>query len=282
MLTVLEAIKLATEYFEKKEIESARRNAELLLAHLLNCKRLDLYLMFERPLNEDEIDSYRELIARRGKYEPVQYIIGYEEFFGLKFLVDKSVLIPRPETEILVETIINSYNGISNLKVLDIGTGSGNIAVSLKKYLNIESLDAIDISDEAINIARKNAELNLVSGINFSRQNVLNGFVSNARYDLIVSNPPYISEADYESLQKEILLFEPKGALSDNSDGLEFYRRIIKFSCNNLNTNGKLFFELGNDQSNQVEKLLTESNFKNIAVIKDYQQIDRVISGEKS
>ncbi len=281
MLTVLEAIKLATEYFEKKNIESARTNAELLLAHLLNCKRLDLYLKFDRPLSDTELNSYREMISRRGKYEPVQYIIGHEEFFGFKFIVNQSVLIPRPETEILVESIISMYQGISNLIVLDIGTGSGNIAICLKKHLSIEHLDAVDISSDAINIAKQNAELNLVDGINFINQNICNGFVPpSGKYDVIVSNPPYITKEDYQNLQKEILLYEPKSALTDDKDGLEYYKSIVKFSANNLKQNGKLFFELGIGQVKEVEEILQKSGFNNIEIQKDYQQIDRVISGE--
>ncbi len=281
MLTVLEALKLATEYFEKKEIESARMNAELLLAHLLNCKRLDLYLKFDRPLNQKEIDDFRELIARRGKYEPVQYIIGYEEFYGYRFLVDKSVLIPRPETEILVETIINKYNRSEKLNVLDIGTGSGNIAICLKKNLSIENLDAVDISSDAVNLAIRNAELNDVHGINFIQQNIFNEFTPKYYYDLIVSNPPYISSEDYKNLQNEILNFEPKEALTDNYDGLEYYRRIIDFSKQHLKKSGNLFFEIGKDQSIAVKKMMMETDFINIEIVKDYQQIDRVIMGEK-
>lgn len=282
MLTVLEALKLATDYFEKKEIESARLNAELLLAHLLNCKRLDLYLKFDRPLNQKEIDDFRELIARRGKYEPVQYIIGYEEFYGYRFLVDKSVLIPRPETEILVETIINKYNGFEKLNVLDIGTGSGNIAICLKKNLKIENLDAVDLSDDALNIAKQNAALNDANGINFFQQNIFNGFIPKYDYDLIVSNPPYISSEDYINLQNEILHFEPKEALTDNFDGLEYYRHIINFSAQHLKKSGNLFFEIGKDQSIAIKKMMMDIDFINIEIVKDYQQIDRVIVGEKN
>jgi release factor glutamine methyltransferase len=163
MLTVLDAINLSTEFLEKKEIESPRINAELLLAHTLNCKRLDLYLSYDRPLSEDEIKIYREFIRRRSKSEPLQYIIGKVEFYGLEYKVNPSVLIPRQETEILVETIINSVNKEDKLTILDIGAGSGNISISLARYLPNAKITATDKSEDALETARANANLHNVS-----------------------------------------------------------------------------------------------------------------------
>lgn len=282
MLTVLNALQLATGYFEKKEIPSARINAELLLSHLLNCKRLDLYLRFDQPLTENEVEEFRSMISRRGKYEPVQYIIGNTDFYGLNFLVNPSVLIPRPETEILVETIIDNHKYSGPIKILDIGSGSGNIAVSLAKNLSGSDLLSIDISEEALITAQSNAARLNVNNVQFIKADILsNGFADDYLFDLIVSNPPYISESDYSSLQKEITLYEPKNALSDNMDGLNFYRRISRFAVEKLKLGGYLYFEMGIGQSLSVKSIMENNGFGEIKIIQDYQRIDRVIYGVK-
>jgi release factor glutamine methyltransferase len=281
MLTVLEAIKLATEYFEKKEIESPRINAEILLSDVLKCKRLDLYLKFDQPLKESEVDLYREYISRRGKYEPVQYIVGYTEFYGLVFKVGKSVLIPRPETEILVETIINHNKEKDKLDILDIGAGSGNIPVSLARMMPQSKITSIDISESAIEIAKQNAESNNVN-VTFLKQNVFdNPFLFDSKFDVIVSNPPYVDSNEYNNLQKEIIEHEPRFAVTDDSDGLKYYRRICEVAKNILQENGKLYFEMGKGQSQDVRAIMEENGFSEIGIVKDYQQIDRVIYGTK-
>lgn len=280
MLTVLNALKLATEYFEKKEIQSARVNAELLLAHLLNCKRLDLYLRFEQPLAENEVELYRQMITRRGKYEPVQYIIGSTEFYGIHFEVNRSVLIPRPETEILVETIINRYKYDKGLRILDIGCGSGNIAIALAKHLPDSEITTIDVSVEALQLAEENARRNEVVNIKFQFSDIYsNGFDINNKFNLIVSNPPYVSSREFNTLQKEITMYEPKNAVTDDEDGLRFYKRISEFARENLVVGGSLFYEIGADQSDDVKSILLGNGFKSIQIVKDYQKIDRVIYG---
>ena len=282
MLTVLEAINLSTEFLGKRNIESPRINAELLLAHTLSCKRLDLYLSYDRPLNEDEVNIYREFIRRRSKYEPLQYIIGKVEFFGLEFIVNPSVLIPRQETEILVETIINSFKKEDNLKILDIGVGSGNISVSVAKHLHNSKITATDISEQALATAKNNAEMNSVSEkINFINHNILKDDL-NEEFDIIVSNPPYISEKEFPELKDELKVYEPKSALTDFSDGLNYFKVISSKAKSLLKNNGKIFFEVGQGQSEDVEKILRENNFKEILIVKDYLKIDRVISGEKA
>ena len=282
MLTVLEAINLSTEFLGKKEIESPRINAELLLAHTLNCKRLDLYLSYDRPLNEDEVNIYREFIRRRSKSEPLQYIIGKVEFYGLEFNVNPSVLIPRQETEILVETIINSVNKEDNLRILDIGVGSGNISVSLAKHLPYSKITATDISEEALVIAKANAEMNNVSErINFINHNILADDLAD-EFDIVVSNPPYISEKEFPELKDELKVYEPRNALTDFSDGLNYFRTISSKAQKFVINNGKIFFEVGQGQAEDVKKILGENNFKEISIVKDYLKIDRVISGVKS
>lgn len=286
-MTVLEILKLSTEYLEKKGIESPRLSAELLLADILKCKRLNLYLLFERPISENEINNYRDFIARRGKYEPVQYIIGTTDFFGLQFKVNRSVLIPRPETEILVETILNDYynpkkNLVANSKIniLDIGCGSGIIAITLSKKISNSKVTAVDISENAIKIAKENAEANEALNIEFLTCDFSTYQFNENRFDIIVSNPPYVSIDEFPTLQKEIIDYEPAHGVTDFYDGLSFYRLIAEHSNHLLNRNGMIYLEMGKGQSQIVKEILEQNNFNNIYIVKDYQQIDRVIVGE--
>lgn len=281
MLTVLEAVNLSSTYLHKKNISSPRLNAELLLAEVLSCRRIDLYLSFDRPLSENEINIYREFIRRRGNHEPLQYIIGKAEFYGSNFIVNENVLIPRQETEILVDEIINKNKNSFSLKILDIGTGSGIIAISLAKKIDIEILDALDVSEDAVKIAKENAKINGVSDkINFIIADVFNYDCNHNYYDIIVSNPPYISHTDYKNLEIDVKEFEPEISLTDFKDGLTFYKTIIDKSSKWLKKNGYLFFEIGYNQRNQVEIMMRE-HFHEIEVVKDLQNIDRVIFGVK-
>jgi release factor glutamine methyltransferase len=281
MLTVLESINLSAEYLNKKGIDSPKLNAELLLACILNCKRLDLYLSFDRPLKEDEIQNYRELLKRRASNEPLQYILGSVEFYGLEFKVNSSVLIPRQETEILVETIINTADKEKEYNVLDIGTGSGIIAVSLAKHLPAVKITALDISEKVLTVAALNAELNEVKDrINFIQADITKDNCFEDKFDIIVSNPPYISSAEYEELKPELKVYEPKFALTDYNDGLSFYRSITGSAGKMLNPGKSVYFELGAGQSASVKAIMEQNGFSKIEIIKDYLGIDRVISGE--
>jgi release factor glutamine methyltransferase len=280
MLTVLEAIKLSTEFLEKKGIESPRINAELLLSSILQCKRLNLYLSFDRPLKENEISVYRELIKRRGQSEPLQYIIGEVEFYGLPFKVNRSVLIPRQETEILVESVIEYCKDRGQIKILDIGTGSGNIAVTLAKHLPEAAVTAVDISEPAVLTAGQNAELNGVAErISFKLADI-NNFDHPDSFDIIVSNPPYISAGEFETLRPELKIYEPGGALTDYSDGFFFFTKIASLACKHLKKGGMLFFEMGQGQHEKVSDIMKENSFSNITIRKDYLGIERVIMGE--
>jgi release factor glutamine methyltransferase len=282
MITVLEVIKLSTEYLQKKGVESPRVNAEILLAEILKCKRLDLYLAFDKPLAEKELSDYREAIRKRGLRIPLQYIVGSVEFYGLKLLVNENVLIPRPETELLVENIINESNKSQNIKILDIGVGSGNISLSILKNISNANVVAIDISELALQVAKKNAELNLLQDrIEFKICDIMNDSLNElGKFDLIVSNPPYVSETDFDNLEPELKMYEPKIALTDNSNGISFYKKIIEVSDKILKKPGKLFFELGMGQSMQVKTLFEQKGFSNINISKDYSGTDRIISGE--
>jgi len=282
MITVLDVIKLSTDYLQKKGVESPRANSEILLAEILKCKRLELYLSFDKPLAESEVQVYREAIRRRGLRIPLQYIVGNVEFFGLKLIVNENVLIPRPETELLVEKIINESVKSTSLKILDIGVGSGNISLSILKNLPNTNVVAIDISQIALEVAKQNAELNsLQDRIELKHFDIMKDDLNIlGKFDLIVSNPPYVSENDFESLEPELKVHEPRIALTDNSNGISFYKRIIEVSDQILGRNGKIYFELGMGQSDIVKKLFEEKGFSNINVTKDYSGIDRIICGE--
>jgi release factor glutamine methyltransferase len=282
MITVLEAIKLSTEYLQKKGVESARANAEILLAEILKCKRLDLYLAFDKPLAENEVQVYREAIRKRGLRIPLQYIVGNVDFYGLKLIVNENVLIPRPETELLVEKIISDSDKSANLNILDIGVGSGNISLSILKNLPNSNVVAIDISEGALDIAHQNSEINsLQERVDFILFDIMNDDLNSlGKFDLIVSNPPYVSDNDYESLEPELKNFEPKIALTDNLNGISFYKHILEKSDQLLNKPGKIYFELGIDQSVKVQEYFKLNNFTNIKITKDYSGIDRIICGD--
>lgn len=282
MITVLESIKLSTQFLTKKEIESPRVNAEILLADILNCKRLDLYLLFDRPLTEVELQRYRDYLKKRSNFIPLQYILGKVEFYGLELSVNQSVLIPRPETELLVENIIIQCSGKNVLSILDIGCGSGNISIALAVNLDPVKIIATDINDEALKIARINAERHCVSEkIEFIKNDILKNDLKNfQKFDIIVSNPPYVSKENFSSLQKEVRDFEPRYAVTDENDGYTFFKVIAEKACQNLKEKGKLFFEIAEGQSEEVIKIMQKNIFSNIKVIKDYQRIDRIVFGE--
>ena len=283
MITVLESINLSTQYLNEKGIESPRTNAELLLANILVCKRLELYLSFDRPLSEVELQKYREHIKRRGSFEPLQYITGKVEFFGLELKVNPSVLIPRPETELLVENILNQFPKEKKLIILDIGCGSGNIAIALAVHLPEAKIVSTDVSADALKVAEENSERHNVSRrIKFVKHNILKNDLNNfPMFDVVVSNPPYVSKESFSSLQKEIKDFEPAVAVTDNGDGYTFYRTISDKALAKLKEDGKLYFEVAQGQSEEVVEIMAKNNFNNIGVIKDYQNIERVIFGEK-
>jgi len=282
MITVLDSIKLSTDFLAGKGIESPRTNAELLLADIIECKRLDLYLLFDRPLNEIELQRYREYIKRRASFEPLQYILGKVEFYGLELSVNKSVLIPRPETELLVENIINKFSNDKNLKILDIGCGSGNISIALALNLISTNIITTDISKEALRLAHANAKKhNVSSRIKFQNHDILKNDLNDfPMFDVIVSNPPYVSKESFSSLQREIKEFEPRTAVTDEDDGYTFYKVIANKALPKLIPNGNLFFEIALGQADEVIKIMDQNHFTNIKTIKDYQKIDRIVYGE--
>lgn len=283
--TILELISWGTTYLSEKGFDDTRLTIELLLTSVLHLQRIQLYTQFDRPLTNEELARFKGLLKRRLTHEPLQYILGETEFMGLKFSVDPHVLIPRPDTEILVESVVkriqSRFAPDEHITIVDIGTGSGCIAVSLAVMVHGASIVAVDVSREALELARTNAERNSVSDrIEFRHHNFLEETL-NDRFHCIVSNPPYISRSEYEILPKEVREFEPKHALSDNSDGLTFFKRIAEQSASILQKNGFVAVEHAFDQSQDVQHIFREHHFRTVEGIQDYGGNDRVVIAEK-
>jgi len=259
--------------------------AELLFSEILNCNRTELYINKSSLLDKQKSKLVSGALKRRISGEPIQYILGKTEFMGLEFRVNRDVLIPRPETEILTETVINLVLGVRcqvlGINILDLGTGSGCIAVSLAKFVKNAIVTATDISNEALEIAKQNALLNNTR-VNFLQSDLFSSNELRAvSYELIVSNPPYVATADIANLEREIG-YEPRIALDGGKDGLDFYRRVICEAPHYLKEEGLLILEIGFNQREAIENIFQASaNFKIIAVKKDYSNIDRVIVAKR-
>jgi release factor glutamine methyltransferase len=284
--TILDLITWGTEYLSEKNVGDPRLNIELMLAHTLRFNRMQLYTNFDKPLTEDELLRFKLSLKRRLTHEPLQYILGETEFMGLKFAVDRRVLIPRPDTEVLVESVIekikSQFLNEETIQILEIGTGSGCIAISLAKMLNNVSAVSIDRSEEALQLAAQNAETNDVADrITFVQSDFLFDNSSTQKYHCIVSNPPYISNDEYLLLEKEVREFEPRMALADDRDGLTFYHAIAKRCKADLLENGFVAVEHSYNQSSEVQKIFTENGWKNIKTIKDYGGNFRCVVAEK-
>lgn len=271
-MRILEVINKTVPYFEKQGVESPRLTIELLLAHLLQKKRLELYLGFERDLDEAVLVQLREMVKRRTAGEPLQYITGEAEFCGLKFAVDKRVLIPRPETELLVEAV-PAVN-----RIVEVGTGSGCIAVALAKRLPAAEIYATDISADALAVATANAKRHGVEkNIRFLQGDLLEVLPSSMKVDAVVSNPPYIASGEIGTLPKEVRDFEPVQALVAGEDGLKVYRRLVPDGARVLSPGGGLFLELGAGQRSAVEQLCVAAGYTVAEVVKDLQGHERVL-----
>jgi len=283
LTTLLEILNYSTNLLKENDISDARLNAELMMADALNCKRLDLYLDFDKPLQKDETEKFKKHLRRRLNNEPVQYIIGKTNFYGYDILVDKSVLIPRPDTEILVEKLLNDIkeSGLQEVNVLEIGTGSGCIAVAVCKELEKKNIKyeykCTDVSDEAINLCKKNIEINNVKEIKIVNSNFLDeSYINN--YDYVVSNPPYIPVNEYNELDTEVREFEPKLALTDNTDGLTFYKKFIELFQSGT---AKFFLEIAYNARPALEIMLNKNNIGIYKFVKDYNNNDRILIMEK-
>lgn len=243
MQTLIEVLHKTAEFFARKGVEHPRLNAELLFAHVLDCKRLDLYLQFERPMAEATLDALRPLVRRRGQREPLQYIVGSQPFCDLTLQVDARVLIPRPETEEMVEQVV-ALSGEKPATILDLGTGSGAIALALAQRFVAVQVTAVDVSRDALAVARENAKLNGLTGrVTFIQADWRTGL--QGRFDWIVSNPPYLTEAEWAAAAPEVKDYEPKGALVAADEGLADLFAILAGALDHLNPGGCVALETG-------------------------------------
>jgi release factor glutamine methyltransferase len=278
-MKALELLRTAKESLERSSIEDASREAETIIAHCLKTVRATLYR--DNPeIPEDLATKINSLVKRRATREPLQYILGYIDFLGLKIKVGQGVLIPRPETELLAEEAVKIISNfkfqILNFKILDLCTGSGCLALSLAKELPDIEVYGIDTSDSALKYANENAELNMIKNVTFLKGSLFEP-VKGLTFDLIVSNPPYIRSNDIKDLQPEIKGWEPQDALDGGADGLDYYKLIIHAVKNHLNEGGYLMLELGINQADAVKRMAEDTGLKDITFIKDYAGIDRIL-----
>ena len=279
--TIHKLLRWSNDYFTSHDIDSPRATAEILLAHALNLERIDLYLRHDQPLIQEELQRYKSLIMRRVRREPVAYIVGYKEFWSMTLEVCAAVLIPRPETECLVEAARDHLpsGGDSRLQVLELGTGSGAVSLALVSERPGHGYTATDRSGEALSIARRNAEKHGLAGaVRFVCGDWFGPFeASRPRFDMIVSNPPYIASGDIQRLQPEICRFEPLDALDGGQDGLQSIRDIISAAPAFLKSGGRLLLEIGEDQEAAVLSIARGLEcYAETAVDRDYAGRPRV------
>jgi release factor glutamine methyltransferase len=274
---------------KKSEIEFPEINADTLLAYVLSCDRANLYTNPDDLINDSDTCKYNELIHKRARHVPLQYITKLVEFMSLDFVVDEGVLIPRPETEILVEAVLkktdNKLYHDRKITIIDIGTGSGNIAVSLAKNISNVKIYASDISREALTVANENVLIhNATDKIHLLHGNIFEAFSSNVKkgqVDFIVSNPPYVSKSESKNLEPELIDHEPLLALIGGEDGLFFYKQIIKDAADWIKPGGYLIIEIGETQANSIIKLMqNELHYDEIEIINDLQGKERIISAK--
>ncbi|MCK4783566.1 MAG: peptide chain release factor N(5)-glutamine methyltransferase [Desulfobacteraceae bacterium] len=286
---IKDLLKVTADYLKEKEIDSPRLTAEILLSHQLNTDRVNLYLNFDQPLTEKEISGYRSLIKRRLRHEPIQYITGSQEFWSLDFMVDPQVIIPRPESELLVEQAINRVGANfapqnQSPKILDLGTGSGALAISVAKEVPQARFWATDLSAAALSLARSNAEKHGVSErIQFMRGDLWDPIINlDITFDIIISNPPYITSEEYNDLAPEVRDYEPRLALDGHEGGMYFIEKIIRGGLDYLSPGGWLIMEMSPDQTEKALLLIEQINgYGEKTRIKDYSHTYRVIMAQK-
>lgn len=283
-MTVLEVIQKSSEFLAKKGVDSPRLQTELLLAHQLKLPRMKLYLNFERVLSSSELDALRATVMRRAQREPLQHIIGSTSFCGLEMVVNKHVLIPRPETELLAEL---AWQFLSTLNpqpstCLDFGTGSGCIAIAIAAKCPMARIVALDVSPDAIAVAKQNAAGNAVQDrIEFRCGDGFGTLNGGEKFDLIVSNPPYIASEEIATLEAEVREFDPRGALDGGADGLDFYRRLAAEAGAFLKSNGKIIIEFGEGQAKDIGDIFAAKQWTVESVHQDYTKRERFLKASR-
>ena len=271
--TTIDLIKWGEDYFISKGISNAKLEVEWFLCHILICQRIDLYVQFEQPLMKDELAQFKEMVRRRIEGEPFQHILGKADFYGRDFIVNKHVLIPRPETEMIIE-LLKKRDAVES--ILEIGTGSGCIATTISLENLSTSIIATDISKEALSIAKENSQKFSVENTDFKIHDFLNTDI-NSTFDVVVSNPPYIGFDEMSGLQKEVQDYDPKIALTDNDDGLSFYRRFAELGTSLLNENGYMLLEFGGAHQVVAISKIFESHQFNVKFHNDLQGDPRIV-----
>jgi release factor glutamine methyltransferase len=280
--TIQKLLNWVTEYFTGKSVDSPRLSAEWLLCYALGIKRIELYTQFNKIVGQEQLLQLHELVKRAGTHEPIAYLTGKKEFYSLEFEITKDCLIPRPETELLVERAIEFLRTRNGEQfICDLCTGCGCVAVAIARNFANCRIVATDISDTALAIAEKNiARHGLMNRIKLLQGDLFEPVIAGlgpAKFDLIVCNPPYVSEPDYEKLTPNVKDFEPKSALAAGQDGLDIIKRIIADASRHLKPTGILMLEIGNEQGNEVQKLLeTAGCFSDVKIEKDYSNLDRL------
>ena len=285
--TIQRILTWSTGFLKDRGFESARLDTELLLSTALGLTRMQLYTSFDKPLTEAEREPFKDLLRRRAAGEPVAYITGVKEFFGLAFKVSRDVLIPRPDTECLVEAVLaeamrrtTPQTPTPSLRILDIGTGSGCVALALAKRLPAAEIVAWDISEDALALARGNAAALGLANAQFERRDALDAAAwDTAPFDVIVSNPPYIAPSERTALPASVVLYEPASALFADGDGLAFYAAFAQRAPALLKPDGLLLVEIGSTQGPAVSALFEGAGLAGVAVRKDYGKLDRIVSG---
>ncbi len=275
MQSLLDILQKTTAFFQQKGVPQARLDAELIIAHVLGCKRLDLYLQFDRLLGEDELTAMRPLVARRGKREPLQYLLGEAHFHGLVLKADARALIPRPETEELVELLVERFGAQPPARVCDLGTGTGALALALAAAFPQAAVTAVDASADALALARENAQsAGLAERVRFAESD---WFVALAgeTFDLIVSNPPYLTEDEWEQAEPEVRQWEPKSALTAGMDGLDDLKKILAAAPAHLAPGGWLALETGIAQHAALAELAREAGFVETESVPDLSKRER-------
>ena len=280
-MTVKEILSRATLRLEEKKIDTPRLDAEILLAYVLNCRRLKLYTDAEKILTDEEISRLKNLIERRAEKIPVAYLIGTKEFMGFDFVVTPEVLIPRPDTEILTQCAIEFLQDFDGEKIFaDLGTGSGAICISVCKFVKNSFAVAVDISEKSLEVAKFNAQkFGVDDRVDFFCGNLFEP-LADKKFAAIISNPPYIPTKDLKNLQDEVKK-EPLTALDGGADGLNFYREIISNAPKFLLDGGLLAVEIGSTQAKDVKKIFVENNFCEIKILRDLAGLERVICAQK-
>ena len=278
--TIGRILQWTEQYFQSKEMDTPRLDGEVLLSHVLGKDRIYLYTHYDQPLIQEELDAFRPLVQKRAKGHCVAAIIGEKDFMGLTFKVNDKVLIPRPDTETLIEYVLGTYSKDSDVRILDVCTGPGTILLSLLNYLPNACGVGLEISTDALSVAKENGErFNLNDRVQLLESDMFSALVGNAeRFDLIVSNPPYIRTGDAKLLSQDVLN-EPHIALFGGEDGLEFYHILAKACGTYLKSQGRIAFEIGFDQAESVKALLEETGqYSNIQCIADLGGNDRVVT----